>query len=172
MKKKLLALGLAAILPGCVTVDGKGLSVDGSCIVCLTTKKTGSSTRATKDNIVVRTEYTSPLDVDSTYAVIKSEFKYKSPDEFHEGNIYTLQDSYKYVTTPGSYYYIRDPYIRHQFNGKVEKPILGFELIKRGSKTKIKQEIHYRISDNDVENKQLMDQLSNGIKQRTLRALR
>ncbi len=175
MKKNILALCLALLSQGCVTIDDKGLSMeDGTCIICI--NSTGSSgtakRRVYKDNIVVGTTFTSPRDVDTTYAVIKSKFDFRGRDEFPEDSLFVLQDSYKHVKTPGSYYHIRQPVEVDFLNNEKTNPITEFELIKFGSKTKVKLHVHHRLSDDDSENIQLMKQLRDSIKARTLKALR
>ncbi len=166
-------------LSGCVTADKNGIGINGTCIVCIgpNAKENagyGLGEGVIKDNIVVGTTFNSPTDVDSTYAAIKSEFQYRAKDEFSSNTpdqLYVAQEMYKHVKTPGSYYHISDT-IQYQFNGNSVRPIVEFEIIKRGPKAKIKLFVHDRLSDNDEKNQQLMDGLLNDIKKTTQEILR
>ncbi|MBS9783484.1 MAG: hypothetical protein KGV46_02915 [Pasteurella sp.] len=175
---KLLLLNAFALLTlqSCVTADENGLGINGTCIVCIkkNTNISGSSSNVNKDNIVVGTTFNSPTDVDSTYAAIKSEFNYRARDEFSSNTpdtLYMAQEAYKHTKTPGSYYHISEG-ISYEFNNKVIYPIVEFEILKRGSRAKIKLYVHHRLSDNDAENKHLMNKLLAKIKRNTLAILR
>lgn len=177
--KNHLVAASALFLASCVTVDGKGLSVDGTCIVCVTTQgnaRASVNKQVRKEGIVLETSFNSPIDVDSTYALLKDEFDYLTPKEISRrsgptiGEMYVMQEIYSHETRQGAYYRISDK-ISHPKNVKANS-IVGFQILKYGKRAKIKLRYDGRLSDNDAENKRLMNQRLSEIKQRALRALR